>query len=94
MSKQSPGKRCPAMIRAGIENPVSQEGIAFCTDSCPYSCCIVFEHEKASIKRARGKINLSIALRAKGVTVEDIALLMEAPVSTIQRYIRSGRKQK
>ena len=37
------GKRCFAMIEAGIANPESQQGIGFCL-KCPYpDGCVVYE---------------------------------------------------
>ncbi len=34
-------KLCRAMIKAGIINADSKEGVEFCMNNCPYSECVI-----------------------------------------------------
>jgi hypothetical protein len=81
--------RCTAMIEADIKNPISQKGIDFCVEKCPYDCCVVVEigREKKVIEHKR-KISLSVSLRSRRVTVKDIALIIGEKEITIRRYLK------
>lgn len=77
------------MIRAGIYDPESKEGIDFCLNYCPYDCCVVFEREEAKrARKAREIANFCKALRARWVSVDDIALITGKSRGQVMRYLR------
>ena len=96
MNKWANVKRmCQAMQDARIEDPDSIEGIRFCAGSkdtesqCPYPNCIVFEQPSATSKLgAQRRRKVARGLRSYGVSVEDIALILDKSVHTIRGYIR------
>ena len=83
-------KRCPAMIDAGIDDPESEEGKTFCTESCPYERCIVFEHlAEENPANVRKKIRAAEAKRLEklGKLNEEIASILRVSVRTVERYL-------
>ncbi len=44
---------CKAMKKANISDPHSQEGIAFCTNSCPYKFCYMLEKKNEASKNSK-----------------------------------------
>jgi len=83
-------KPCPAMRKAGIVNPESQEGIEFCTSSCPYEYCIMVENRgknKVQVQMAQYRKKRAIRMRANGKTVEEIAHILGKTVRTVERYL-------
>jgi len=85
------------MIDAGIEDPDSEEGALFCAGNrsnsiksqCPYPVCVVFENSRTNRKEiVREKVRFSMQLHIRGVSVEDIALILSRKPETIRRYLR------
>ena len=79
---------CPALKRAKITNPESQAGIDFCTESCPYPECIVFEGNtlyKIEITREKTKAK---KLQKKGMTAEEIAAVLGKSIRTVEKYLK------
>lgn len=86
---------CPAMKRAGIDDPSSKAAIDFCTQrgkykdsGCPYDRCIVSEAEKSPYTVIRNRR----AERAKtmfdeGHSVGEIAVALGKSLRTIMRYL-------
>lgn len=89
-------QRCQAMIDAGIEDPVSAEGIMFCagdrfTESkCPYSHCVMDDYAIRA-EEAESKKLKAIALHNYGVSIRDIVLILGRKTNTIKGYLRSER---
>ena len=88
-------RRCPAMIAAGIDDPDSPEGKAFCAgdrtheSQCPYLVCIVYELGRLTqVLKTNEKANLAKKFSVARVSVEDIALIMVTSKRTIQRYLK------
>lgn len=88
-------KCCKAMLDAGITNPESTDGIMFCagdrnTESrCPYDYCVVVEHRQTAAQdKVKERIPLAKSLREHGVSVEDIALILDRKSNTVRRYLR------
>ncbi len=90
-------KRCLAMIEAGIEDPDSEEGAQFCAgdrhglveSQCPYPVCVVFETlgvNRVAIARERRRV--ARQLHIHGVSVDDIALILDRKPVTIRHYFR------
>ena len=77
------------MIEAGIEDPESQEGKDFCTNSCPYDRCIVFEAEKnpATIRKESRKAE-ALDWQSRGYSDKQIAAIMGKSRRSIERYLR------
>ena len=85
-------QRCQAMKDTEIENPESKEGIDFCVNSCPYEYCVVFE-SKGNTKHSQTleAIRLAKALRAHGVSIKDIALILGKKKGTISLYLKDKK---
>jgi len=90
-------RRCKAMIDAGIEDPESAEGILFCSGSrddrtksrCPYSYCVVFEHQETAPQlKLKERVGLTKDLKAHGVSIDDIALILNRSHYTVRSYLR------
>lgn len=90
-------KCCKAMLDAGITDPESDEGILFCTGTrdgtveskCPYDYCVVVEHHLTTARIGADKrAILAKSFREHGVSVEDIALILERDTNTIRGYLR------
>lgn len=80
-------KICPAMTEAGVEDPESEDGIRFCTDKCPYPFCVVFE--SSSVKEAATRrADFAKRLHRHGVSIKDIALILNQKRTTIQGYLK------
>lgn len=79
-------RRCRAMIDAGIANPNSQEGIGFCTESCPFDKCELFEGGE-SIK-VQLRMREARLMQSQGMTKKKIAEYFKVAVSTIERDLR------
>lgn len=83
-------QRCKAMKMACISDPESGQGINFCVTKCPYDYCIVFEHKvKKRVRNSRDKMRIAKELRSYGISTEDIALVLNGSVRSIQRYLRT-----
>lgn len=82
-------KRCKAMIDAGIDDPISQEGIDFCVDKCPYPQCVVVD-SKATSRQVNFRTTSTIAkdLRSHGVSIVDITYILNITRRTVQRYLK------
>ncbi|MCK9597432.1 MAG: hypothetical protein M0R06_00250 [Sphaerochaeta sp.] len=84
-------RRCRAMIDAGIVEPESQQGKNFCTGSCPYDRCILFE----PVPREASLIKLLICrLHEEHISIKDISIITERNERTIKRYLREREKSK
>ena len=82
-------RRCAAMITAGIYDPNSKDGIDFCTNFCPYECCVVMEQsETAAQLRRRQKADFARKLRARRVSVNDIALILGVNLRTVFKWLK------
>jgi len=46
---------CKALDDAGIEKPLSQEGIDYCTEHCPYDYCLVVEDNRLQEEKQQAK---------------------------------------
>ncbi len=86
--------RCTAMIRAGIDNPTSKEGILFCAgnkyteSSCPYDYCVVIEHRPSTAQMRRADLqDLARTMRDKDITIADIALIIGRSIVQTRRYL-------
>lgn len=91
--KNSYNQRCEAMVQRGIEEAEDMEGIKFCTDECPYDCCIIFENQKLSQQlKAKGLAILARALKDQGVSRYDIALIIGKSMRVVSRYLKETRK--
>jgi len=78
------------MIDAGIDDPESEEGKTFCTESCPYERCIVFERSnEEDPASARKKIRVAEAKRLLklGKSNEYIASTLRVSVRAVERYL-------
>ena len=86
-------KRCEAMIKKGIENPDNQEGIDFCVNECPYSCCVLYEEKKSSktTYTAKERRKKAIILREHDVSIEDISLISGVSYQTVRKYLKNAR---
>ena len=75
------------MREAGIVNPVSEEGIAFCTEKCPYKeGCVVYEStRRAEIHTAL--IKEAKRLKASGMSIESIADKLSRTTRSIRIYL-------
>lgn len=73
---------CPAMTRAKITDPNSQDGIDFCVDSCPYKRCIVVENSREQ-DTIRAK-----QLQKKGMSISEISTAIGKSTSTVRRYLK------
>ena len=79
-------RRCKAMVEENILDPVSKEGIDFCTGSCPYPYyCVALEHKPHKLSE---KTAVARKFKNHGVSVEDIALILDVPVRSIMRYLK------
>ena len=85
------------MLKAGIEDPDSEEGKLFCAGSrddkiksqCPYDYCAVFEHQETAHQlKTKELIALVKNLRAHGVSREDIVLITGKCMRTVERYLK------
>lgn len=83
-------RRCVAMIHEGIYDPESKAGINFCVGFCPYDYCIVLEKKNPGGKQKDGVSVALVARRLKkhGVSVEDIALILDVTVRSVMRYLK------
>lgn len=86
-------KRCPAMVREGVYDPDSQEGINFCVNYCPYECCVVFEEKaitgESNRKRQKNqRKKFARSLHGYGVSVTDIALILRVSEQTVEKYFK------
>jgi len=85
---------CSAMLEAGIEDPESQSGIDFCTDSCPYDYCVM--EEKRIQNRPRDiqsqlRRSKAITLNKQGKTTTEIANILGITKRTVNAYLRRNR---
>ncbi len=82
--------KCPAMVRAGIYNPESNEGKVFCTEYCPYEGgCILFDHPRGQQgRKIIEKVKFVKNLRNHGVSEEDITLILGCSKRTVQGYLK------
>jgi len=78
---------CPAMEEAGITNPESREGIDFCTDSCPYSKCIVVEGGLDEVYREERKRQMRNLLEQK-LPMNEVARRLGVSTRTVQRVLK------
>ncbi len=82
-------RRCKAMVSAGINDPVSYDGIHFCTDDCPYDFCVVLEsHEPGVIPQFSRKAEHARKLKALGAPTSEIATILGVRTNTIRKYFR------
>lgn len=86
-------RRCQAMIGAGITDPVSKDGIDFCTcrntyadSGCPYDFCVVVDNPGST--RHSERIAFAKRLREHKVAVADIALILGVNVRRVKRYLK------
>ena len=75
---------CPAMEKAGIKDPESQEGIDFCINECPFPDCLVTggyfkKHERDEQVRQ---------MFYKGMKVKEIAGKLGVHERTVQRALK------
>ena len=84
-----PKRRCPEMILAGISDPDSQAGIDFCVGSCPYEYCVMMETNRKRL-RSSERVRIAKGLRAQGVGLDDIALILGKDVNTVRRYLKKS----
>ena len=80
-------KRCTAILHAGVTDTSSQQGIEFCTESCPYNYCVIFEHQEHSYKKEERR-TVARELKKHKVSKGDIALILDVRISTVERYLR------
>ena len=86
-------QRCQAMIDAGIKDPMRQEGIDFCVQSCPYEYCIVLEKRTTSAQLKKIEdTETARSLRVHKVSINDIALILNIKRSKVRDYTRQDRK--
>ncbi|KKL69753.1 hypothetical protein LCGC14_2111800 [marine sediment metagenome] len=90
MAKESiDRKRCEAMVAASITDPVSQDGIDFCTKSCPYEYCVVLESPVTGKQiHYREKARLARELRKQRVSITDIAVRLNLSERNVRRYVK------
>ena len=82
-------QRCKAMIDAGIYDPESKDGIDFCVNFCPYEYCVVLDYKVTACQlKRRGKANFARDLKGHGVSVDDIALILDVQLRTVMRYLK------
>lgn len=95
--------RCPAMIKAGIEDANSQDGIDFCVNHCPYPYCIMFEvplgTSKTTNKITKRLVNKALAWRLYSIglpiqTIADIVGKSKATVGVYLGEVKSGRDRR
>jgi len=80
---------CGALTKEGISDPVSQAGIDFCTQCCPYDRCIMVERGPNIIHSGKHESALEAQRMAKaGSSTNDIALKMRKNIKTIQRFLK------
>ena len=75
---------CPAMRKAGIKDPQSQEGIDFCVNDCPFPDCLVTggyskKHERDERIRQ---------MFYNGMKVKEIAQNIGVHERTVQRALK------
>ena len=76
------------MKRAGITDPDSPQGIGFCTENCPYPYGCIMANEKAGTKK-NFRIDKAKDLHKKGMSFEEIAVVLQKSSMTIRRYIKT-----
>ena len=84
-----PKRRCPEMIIAGINDPDSQAGIDFCIESCPYDYCVMLETIKKSLRYAES-IRIEKGVRVRGVSLDDIALVLRKSKGSVRGYLKKS----
>jgi len=84
---------CEAMQKAGITDPDSDAGKAFCTESCPYDKCVLFE-PNSNIKKIDPKVVEQIfKLRAKGMAYPEIAYKLGISERSVFKYLKKRRQE-
>ena len=82
-------QRCKAMIDAGIEFPDSKAGIDFCVNHCPYSYCVPLEYKQSALQlKWHKKRDFARKLKKHGVSVDDIALILDVSARTVTRHLK------
>jgi len=88
---------CPAMMKAGIKDAESKEGIDFCVKHCPYPYCILFDRSKDTnankvTKRAVNKM-LAWRLYCIKLPIREIADIIGRSKETVGKYLGEISKE-
>jgi len=77
------------MVKEGITDPTSQEGINFCTEKCPYKACVALEPKLAgTVTKRMRNIEEAKRLAAKGLSVKEIAKKLGRDYRTVLGYFK------
>jgi len=79
---------CPALKKAKITDPDSQEGIDFCTEKCPYPDCIAVTGTTLSQIRQAEEKHRAKQLQKKGMSNQEIARRIGKSARTVDRYLK------
>ncbi len=80
---------CAAMMAVGIDDPNKQDGIDFCTKSCPYEYCVVLESPVTGKQiHYREKARLARELRKQRMSITDIAVKLNLSERNVRRYVK------
>ena len=77
---------CPAMEKAGIKDPESQEGIDFCINDCPFPDCLI-TGGSSHIKKAERDERIK-QMFYNGIKVKEIAQEIGVNERTVQRALK------